>query len=299
MPENQRSGPALFRLAGRPAISLSIFFGAALIGAIGTVATHADPGFLLGFMIIVGAGIAALCIRRKAVYVLIPLPALTYLVLAVLTGYIHDRSLGTSTTALASDFTQWLSGGFTGICLATVLVLLIFGARLLLSRQLVSGQFQTSAQRSSSGRFPRAPMAPPTRADRAPRRERAPWDDPDTWNDRAGRDDTPRGDRRGDDPRTGRDPRAERDSRPDRGGRGPRSPRNGSPSDRREERDAWYEQPRSGRGRPANGRPADNDQQRTQALPPTRQQPPGRRPAPDVPPERAPRRPPNDDRWRG
>jgi hypothetical protein len=291
---------------GRPGISFSIFFGAALIGAIGTVATHDDPGFLLGFMIIVGACIAALCIRRKAVYVLIPLPALTYLVLAVLTGYIHDRSLGTSTTALASDFTQWLSGGFTGICVATVLVLLIFGARLLLSRQLVSGQFQTSAQRSSSGRFPRAPMAPPTRSDRAPRRERAPWDDPDTWNDRAGRDDTPRGDRRGDDPRADRDPRAERDSRPDRPDRGPR---NDPRSDRREERDAWYEQPRSGRGRPADGRPADgrpadgrpadNDQQRTQALPPTRQQPPGRRPAPDVPPERPPRRPPNDDRWRG
>jgi hypothetical protein len=294
---------------GRPVIALSIFFGAAIIGAIGTIATHADPGFVLGFMIIVGACLAALCIRRKAVYVLIPLPALAYLVLAVVTGYIHDHSMGTSTTTLATDFTQWLSGGFTGICLATILVLLIFGARLLLSRQLVSGQFQTSAQRTSSGRFPRAPMAPPTRAERA-RRERAPWDDPDTWNDRAGRDDTARGGTaRGDAPR-GDTPRGDA---PRGDARGPRNePRNDPRNDRREERGAWYEQPRSGRGRPdgrsadgrsadgrPNGGPSDSDQQRTQALPPNRQQPPGRRPAQDAPPGRGPRRPPNDDRWRG
>ena len=256
-------------------------------------------------MIIVGACLAALCIRRKAVYVLIPLPALSYLVLAVVTGYIHDHSMGTSTTTLATDFTQWLSGGFTGIVLATILVLLIFGARLLLSRQLVSGQFQTSAQRTSSGRFPRAPMAPPTSAERA-RRERAPWDDPDTWHDRVGRDDAPRSDRRDDGPRN--------DRRSD--ARGPRNgqrndPRSDPRDDRREERDAWYEQPRSGRGRPdgrpadgrSNGGPSDNDQQRTQALPPNRPQPgqpgqAGRRPAQDAPPGRGPRRPPNDDRWR-
>ncbi|HEV3380157.1 MAG TPA: DUF6542 domain-containing protein [Trebonia sp.] len=274
-------------------VSILIFLVAAIIGAVGTVATHRDPGFLLGLMIIVGSCVAALCIPRKSVYLLIPLPALTYLVLCSVTGYIHDRSLGTSTTALASDFTQWLAGGFAGICLATVLVLLIFGARLLLSRQLVSGQLPMSAQRSSNGRFPRAPMSPPSRPARAPRGDRAPWDDPDPWNDRGGRADAPKGDRapRDSTPRdsTPRDSTS-RDSTP----RDSAPRRASAPRERGGERDAWYEQPRSGR----RGKPADGDQQRTQALPPGRQQPPGRGPNRDIPPGRAPRRP-NDDPWRG
>ncbi|MGH3165318.1 MAG: DUF6542 domain-containing protein [Trebonia sp.] len=261
----------------------------------GTVATHRDPGFFLGFMIIVGSCIAALCIRRKSIYLLIPVPALTYLVLAAVVGYIHDRSMGTATTTLATDSAQWLGGGFAGICLATILVLLILGIRLLMSRQLVSGQFQMSAQRSSNGRFPRAPMAPPARTERAPRRDRAPWDDPDPWNDRGGRgdatrvNDAPRGDGSRGDGSRGDGSRGGAPSGDGSRGGGSRGGR-----DRRDERDAWYEQPRSG----SRGRGADNDQQRTQAMPPNRQQPQGRGPNRDVPPGRAPRRS-DDDRWRG
>lgn len=256
VPERPRSGPPAFRWVGRvPAgLALLIFLIVAVIGAIGTVTAHRDPGSLLGISIIVGACAAALCIRRRSVYLLIPLPALTYLVLSVLAGYFHDRSLGMSKTALAGDFTQWLAGGFTDMVVATVLVLLIFGARLLVSRQLVSGQFAMSAQRAPDGRVPPSLMSPPSRPDRDPRGNRPPWDD-SAWNGRGRPGDSPRGDR---DPRDGRQ--------------------------------AWYEQPRPG----GRGGPADNDQQRTQALPAFGQQPPGRGPNRDVPRGRTPRRPNDD-----
>lgn len=272
-PERPRSGPPAFRWVGRvPAgPSLLIFLGAAVIGAVGTVATHREPGFLLGVTIIVGSCVTALCIRRRSVYLLIPLPALTYLVLSVVTGYIHDRGLGTSKTALAGDITQWLAGGFMSIVLATVLVLLIFGTRLLVSRLLVSGQFRASAQRAPDGRFPHAPMSPPSQPGRNPRGNRAPWDDPDPWSDRGGRGEG---------------------QRSDRGGRGDGQRSDRGRRDLRDERGAWYEQPRPG----GRGGPADSDQQRTQALPSARQQPPGRGANPRVPPGRTPRRP-NDDPW--
>lgn len=262
-----------------------IFFCAGVVGAIGTVAAHRDPGFLLGFMIIVGSAIAALCIRRKAVYLLIPLPALTYLVLAFVTGYIHDHAMGTSKTALASDAAQWLGGGFIGIVVATVLVLLIFGARLLASRQLVSGQFSMSGQHSPGERFPRVPMSPPSRSDRGPRRDRAPWDNPDPWNDRGGA---------GEDSRDASDRRSGWGGGAGRDEIGGRGPRDRGRRDRQGERDPWYEQPRSG----SRGRQAGSERQRTRALPPSRDTPPGRGPNRDVPPGRPPRQT-NDDPWRG
>jgi hypothetical protein len=249
-PGQPRPVPPLFRWIGRvpTAGAMVIFFGAAIAGAIGTAASNRDPGFLLGFMIIAGSVIAALCIRRKAVYLLIPLPALTYLVLAFVTGYAHDRALGTSKTALASDGAQWLGNGFLAIVVATVLVLIIFGARLLASRQLVSGQFAVSGQRMP-GRPARA-SAPVTLVGRGPRGDRPPWDSADSRpDDRAGRDSRGNGRLRG-----GLDAGA---------GRG-RSSGQGTPGggrDQRGERDPWYERPRS----------ADRgDRQRPRAVPPGR-----------------------------
>jgi hypothetical protein len=179
-----------------------VFFGAAVLGAILTFVMHRDPGPLLGIPILIGAVIAALGIRRAYAYLIIPMPAVTYLVLAVVTGGVHDASMETSTAALGLSFLQWIGSGFFSIFAATLLVLLIFGGRMLTSRQVVSGSFTMSSQRAASGRRGRALMTGQPAPAR--RESRAPWDDPDPWYDRDSRDGRdsrgrdPRRDRRGD-----------------------------------------------------------------------------------------------------
>jgi hypothetical protein len=177
-----------------------------------------DPGFLLSLFIIVGAVVATLGIRPGAVYLLFPLPAFAFFVGAVITGKIHDRSLASSTLGEAAGFTQWIAGIFIPMCAATILVLVIGGARWLLSRQLVGGQFKMSEDRPVTARGPRPRPEPDpwvdqdaTRSRPAPRPGKAAWpgpdgarparparDDRDPWND----------------PRPSADPRTAADRRP-------------------------------------------------------------------------------------
>ena len=128
-----------------PWTAIYVLLAATLLGFIGTVLTHKQPGFLLGFCVIVGSIVATLGIRRDAIYLIFPLPALAIFIAAVLAGAIHDRGIDTSTTELGASFLQWTANVFFSMCAATILVVVIGGARWLLSRQLVSGQFATSA----------------------------------------------------------------------------------------------------------------------------------------------------------
>jgi hypothetical protein len=192
-----------------------------LVGIIGTLVTGSEPGLLLSLFIIVGAIVATLGVRPGAVYLFFPLPAFAFFAGAVITGKIHDSSLSSSTAGLAAGFTQWIAGIFLPMCAATILVLVIGGARWLLSRQLVGGQFPMSEDRPGTSRGPRSrPAAPGLRPDVDPQAARnrsgqrpgkAPWpgpdgarsarpvrDDRDPWND----------------PRPSADPRTAADRRP-------------------------------------------------------------------------------------
>lgn len=170
-PAGLRAGPAARWIGTLSATTaLTVFFGAAVIGAVVTLITDSGPGGLLGTLIILGVVIAALGIERRSLYRLIPMPALTYLVLAIVTGAVHDRQTDGSTAGLGLGFLQWIGNGFLSVFTATLLVLLIFGARLLTSRQLVSGSFPMTAQRAAAGRPAPAFAAPNRRS--APRRER-------------------------------------------------------------------------------------------------------------------------------
>jgi hypothetical protein len=170
-----------------PRGAVLILAGAAIVGMVGTLSMGQDPGSLLGFLVVAGSVIAALTIRPGAVYQIIPLPALTYLIAAVITGAYHDRAVDTSKTQLGINFLQWIAGGFLTMSAATILVIVIAGARWMLRRQLVSGQFPVSAQRSAPGRPPRRSPAPGTRADRDN------WADADPWEGR--QPSAPRGNR--------------------------------------------------------------------------------------------------------
>jgi hypothetical protein len=192
-----------------------------LIGIVATLVTGSEPGFLLSLFIIIGAVIATLGVRPGAVYLLFPLPAFAFFAGAVITGKIHDSSLSSSTAGLAAGFTQWIAGIFIPMCAATILVLLIGGARWLLSRQLVGGQFPMSEDRPGTSRSPRPrpdvdPWTEPTTARNrpGPRPGNAPWPGPDGARPaRPARDD--RDDRDPwNDPRPSADPRAAADRRP-------------------------------------------------------------------------------------
>lgn len=212
--------PALRRLGGLSTrTAILILVGAGLIGVLGTVATGKEPGFLLGFCIVVGSVLAAFTIRRGRLYMLIPMPALLFFIGAVLTGAYHDRSMDTSTTELGVSFLQWIADVFFPMCAATILVVVIAGGRWIITRQLVSGQFAMAGGRAGADRGPR--RRPPTRPDPGARQGRGGRDgspDFDSWGNRdanPGRDgwgpggQQNRGDRWGNG-----NPRDDRDDRP-------------------------------------------------------------------------------------
>ena len=203
-----------------PWTAIYVLLAATLLGFIGTMLTGKQPGFLLGFCVIVGSIVATLGIRRDAIYLIFPLPALAIFIAAVLAGAIHDRGIDTSTTELGASFLQWTANVFFSMCAATILVVVIGGARWLLSRQLVSGQFAVSDGRPGGGGS-RAVPAPGHRADRDPRsaRNNVPWGPADPWSNRNG----PGGQRADRDPRNPRDPWDDR--RPPTGSSQPRGNR--------------------------------------------------------------------------
>ncbi len=203
-PPGLRRAPGL-RWLGSLSTRLAIYLllGAALLGVLGTLLTSSEPGSLLSFLIIIGSVAAALGIRRRALYLLIPLPALTFFICAVLTGAVKDSSIDTSKTELGVNFLQWIAGVFFAMCAATILVLVIGAGRWLLSRQLVAGQFGLSPDPARGG-GPRGTQAPGPRADR----DRRPLQDRDPWGAQWTRDDP--GGQRSNRPGDARAPRGDR-----------------------------------------------------------------------------------------
>jgi hypothetical protein len=212
-PPGPQRPPAFRWLGALPILgAVYILLGATAIGVIGTLVAKSEPGSLLSYLVIIGSVVAALAIRRRSLYLLIPLPALLFFLAAVLTGAVKDRGIDTTKTELGLSFLQWIAGVFFSMCVATILVLVIGAGRWLLSRQLVAGQFSTSAGHRAAGS-----AAPPPRADPDLRPPRdwppggaAPWEDRDK----------PRGQRPG---------RAQDDAdpwgqRPNTAGAGPRDP---------------------------------------------------------------------------
>jgi hypothetical protein len=103
--------------------------GSAAVGALITAVARGEPGLVLGVFVVAGTVTAALAVQPRAVYRIIPVPALSYLVAAVLAGMIHDRANGTSGTALAVGATQWIAGGFLAMSAATILAIVLTAAR--------------------------------------------------------------------------------------------------------------------------------------------------------------------------
>ena len=116
-------------------LGVCLIVASAAIGAIVTMVARSAPGFLLGFFVVAGTVAASLAVRPRAGRMIFPVPVLSYLVAALISGVVFERSAGASTTVLAIGAAQWIASGFFAMALATVLAVVITTVRWFLWRR--------------------------------------------------------------------------------------------------------------------------------------------------------------------
>jgi hypothetical protein len=97
--------------------------------------TRSQPGFLLGLLVVAGTAAAALAVRPRAGRMILPVPVLSYLVAALISGIVSTRPAVSSLTDLAVHAAQWVADGFFVMVLATVVAVAIVTARWYLWRR--------------------------------------------------------------------------------------------------------------------------------------------------------------------
>jgi hypothetical protein len=126
---NPRRSPGAGRWGAlQGGLGVCIIVASAAVGTIATMVTRSAPGFLLGLFVEAGTVVAALAVRPRAGRVIFPVPVLSYLVGALISGFVFNRS-GTSKAALAIGAAQWVANGFFAMALATVLAVAIVAVR--------------------------------------------------------------------------------------------------------------------------------------------------------------------------
>jgi hypothetical protein len=107
--------------------------GSAVIGVIATIVTRAEPGSLLGLSVLAGTVAAALTVQPRTGRLIFPVPALSYLIAALVSGVVYDRS--SNKTELAVGAAQWIANGFFVMVLATLLAIALTTVRWLMWRR--------------------------------------------------------------------------------------------------------------------------------------------------------------------
>jgi Domain of unknown function (DUF6542) len=110
-------------------LGVFVVIGCAALGLLVTVLARAGPGTLLGASVVAGTAAATLAVRPRSVYVIIPVPALAYVVAATIAGLIHDRANDGSLTGLAVHAAQWIAAGFLAMSVATLLAIVATAVR--------------------------------------------------------------------------------------------------------------------------------------------------------------------------
>ena len=93
-----------------------------------TIVAGGQPGFVLGFFLVAGTAAAALAVRPRAVYRVVPVPALAYVAASLVTVPVSGSG-ASSRTALALGVVQALASGFLAIIVATVIAIAVTVAR--------------------------------------------------------------------------------------------------------------------------------------------------------------------------
>jgi hypothetical protein len=146
-------------LPGRTGVFIVI--AAAALGALITAVTGSQPGLVLGVLLVGATITAALAVRPRAAYRVIPVPALAYVVAASLAGLISDRATGTSITALAVNGAQWIASGFIAMTVATGLAVVIALVRWYTSRRVQRGPRRPRSGPEDTGHGQRRPRHRP------------------------------------------------------------------------------------------------------------------------------------------
>jgi hypothetical protein len=116
-------------------LGVAIVAASTALGASATMLTGREPGTVLGVFVIIGTVAAALAVRPQAGRLILPVPALSYVVAAMVTGVIYDRSADVSKTALAINAAQWIANGFFAMSIATVMAVVLVTARWVIWRR--------------------------------------------------------------------------------------------------------------------------------------------------------------------
>ena len=131
----------------RGGIGVGIVMGSAVIGIAASLVLGHGPGSVLGLFIVAGTVVAALVVRPTAVRMLLPVPALCYVIAALAVGVITDSPSDTSKAALAVAAAQWIAAGFLTMVLATALAVVLTAVRWFLwhrSRPVPDGPVRTA-----------------------------------------------------------------------------------------------------------------------------------------------------------
>src|SRR5487761_32447 len=110
-------------------VGVGIVAGSAVLGAVITIVLRREPGAVLGVFLVLGTLIAGLAVRPRSARLVIPAPALSYVVAASVAGAIHDRAADTSNTGLLLHSGNWIATGFYAMTIATVLAIVLTGIR--------------------------------------------------------------------------------------------------------------------------------------------------------------------------
>jgi hypothetical protein len=111
----------------RGGLGVCVIVGSAVIGAVATVMTRAEPGAVLGLSVLAGTVAAALTVQPRTGRLIFPVPALSYLIAALASGVAYDRSA--NKTELAVGAAQWIASGFFVMVLATLLAIALTTVR--------------------------------------------------------------------------------------------------------------------------------------------------------------------------
>jgi hypothetical protein len=149
-----------------------VVISGAVIGTVITVLTGGEPGFVLGFFLVIATLAASFAVEPRAVYRIIPVPALAYLAGAIIAGLIHDSAADTTRTAVAIGAAQWAARGFVAMTIATVLVMLVGAARWVLLWRRYGAVSSRNAFIAHSAGSPRSAAGP--RGAAGPRSARGP-----------------------------------------------------------------------------------------------------------------------------
>jgi hypothetical protein len=160
----------------------------AVLGGLVTALTGSAPGLALGVFVIGGTAAAVLAVRPRAVYLVIPVPALCYMAAATVAGLIeiNARGIGASSTTLAVSAAQWMASGFPAMIAATVLAVAAAAARWPFRRPAPRGPRYpppTAGAVRPRHRSRRDPDHPAAAGSRAVPRPRAGADAPAAWID--------------------------------------------------------------------------------------------------------------------